>query len=45
MIPNILEKGSVVLPVGHGVNSGPAVLAVVLEAGHATTEEGSRLPV
>ena len=45
MVPDVLEKGSVVLPVWHGVNGGPAVLTVVLEAGHAATEKGSRLPI
>ena len=41
MVPNILEKGTVVLPVWHGVNSGPAVFTVVLETSHAATEDGS----
>ena len=44
-ISNVLEQGPVVLPIGHTVYSGPAVLTVVLQTGHTATEEWSWLVV
>lgn len=37
---NVLEQGAVILLAWHGVDGSPAVLTVVLQAGHTAAEEG-----
>ena len=40
LVTNVFEQWAVVLPPRHGMNGGPAVFTVVLQATYTATEEG-----